>query len=189
MAVKKQSGKSAALESDELLALARMDVEKGRHEEGLIKIKQVLAEKKPPAEAMAMAGRLYAQIGLHEKARTHLKDYLIANPDAIIEKFQLGMTYFDAGEQQQALDIWQEILQANSDNPPSLFFSGLALAQQGKKDEAKHSLNALIQSAKPENLYYARATELLKALDTGQTPPAGDSAQTNALANAYKTEH
>jgi len=186
------TSKDISLDSEELLALASLDIEHGNIENALLKLKQVLAGKTPPNEANAMAARLYAQLGLFQRAKGLFQVYVNGNPDAIVENFQLGMAHFDAGEITEALSIWSAVIKKDPVNPPALFYRGLALAQLDKHSDAKESLNSLLKSAPADNLYFSRAKDLLTAMDAGQTAKNNDNGQNlvNSLVkDAYQVEH
>jgi tetratricopeptide (TPR) repeat protein len=187
-----------SLEQDELLALARIDIEKGQLESALLKLKQITAEKKPLADALSMLARLYAQLGLYTKAQQFFKKYVETNPDAEIEYFQLGMTYFEAGENDKAEEIWNDILTKKSTHPPSLYYKSLSLARSKNHSEAKAGLSLLLNSVSPDNLYFQRGKELLTAIEAGNNISsinADDSkvdktAQDYAnISKLYETEH
>src|SRR5258706_13486656 len=133
------------LDKEELLALARLNIERGDLEAALIKLKRVLADASPPEEALAMGGRLYAQLGLPERAKDLFQRYIDKRPGAVNETFQLGMVHFDSGEAAQAKKIWEGVLKAAPAHPPALFHYGLLLAQQGHILQARQSLEALLQ--------------------------------------------
>ena len=181
-------------ESDELMALARLDIERNELDEALWKLKQVIAETNPPIEALAMTARLYAQLGLLERAKPLYQRYLEEQPDAINETFQFGMVHFDAGQQVEALNIWDGLLKSQPTHPPALFYRALALHQLGQLPEARHSLDILLKSAAPDNLYFNRAKELLQTIENLPATLAGRSsapveAKRVAPKDAYKTEH
>ena len=182
---------SISFESDELLALASLDIERGNVEEALLKLKRVLADKTPPIEASAMAARLYAQLGLFERAKELFKTYLDKEPNAIVENFQFGMAHFDAGESNEALSIWDDVVKNDPVNPPALFYRGLVLTQLNKHADAKQSLDTLLKSTPADNLYFSRAKDLLTAIDAGQTLPNNQAAEISAtmMKDAYQVEH
>ncbi len=194
----KSSGKHDAFENDELVALARLDIERGEFEEALWKLKQVLTEQTPPAEALSMAGRLYAQLGLRERAKPLFQRYLELEPAAVNETFQLGMVHFDAGQPQEAKKIWERLLKDHPTHPPGLFYQALVLAQEGQAAQAKLLLDSLLKSAPADNLYFGRAKELLQAIEARQPITAvaanngkGTAKETPRITpkDAYKTEH
>lgn len=155
-----------SFDADELIALAKYDVEKGELDKALFKLKNVLSRRKAPQEAKALTARLYAQLGLFDKAKTLYKDYIKDVPDAELETFQLAMTHYDTGEIQQALDIWNQILGKQPTHPPSLFYSSLALANMGNKADAVKNLEKIMHSVASDNLYFERAKELMAALNS-----------------------
>jgi tetratricopeptide (TPR) repeat protein len=180
-----------SFDAQELFALARLDLERGSLEQALFKIKQLIADPEAPNEAFGFAGRLYAQLGIWDRAKELFQRYLKLNPKAVTEAFQLGMVHFDSLESNEALEIWSELLQREPAHPPSLFYSALALAQQGKLPEARHNLDVLLKSASTDNLYFNRAKELLQSIDAHQ--PQDNVQKKEALPamtkDAYKTEH
>jgi tetratricopeptide (TPR) repeat protein len=185
---------ASVFDADELLALVKYDIEKGEIEKALAKIKELLAEKKPPTEIYAIAARTYAQLGLFERAKENFKNYLKENPEATVETFQLGMAHFDCGEKDEALSIWEEVLKKEPVNPPALFYRGLALAQTGKIADAKQALDTLLKSAAADNLYFGRAKELLQAINNDQSHQGNNGSEPETVGkvlpkDAYQIEH
>jgi len=183
-------------ESDELLALARLEIDKGDIEQALLKLKKVLAEKKVPAEANAMAARLYARLGLFERAQKLFKSYLKQRPDDVVEAFQYGMVHLDLDDEPGALEIWSSLLEKEPNHPPAMFYRGLVLARQNQVTEATNTLKRLLDTAPRENLYYTRAMELLKAIENGKSPVMPKNAYQSEEANSparnpkvTRTEH
>lgn len=171
-------------DADELIALARHDIEKNQLEQALEKIKCVLAGEAPADEALAMAGRVYGQLGLFKRAQESFRRYLALHPDAANEQFQLAMSHYSNGEVADAQGHWDAILRSHPTYPPALYYNGLSLAQQGKPMEAKRSLDILLQSAAQDNLYVGKGKELLQSIDAGlqesfiqsqQVPQAGNA--------------
>lgn len=158
-------------DADELIALARLDMDKGNVEAALGKLKQVLTNAEPLPEAQAMAAKIYAQLGLYDRARALFQAYLQTNPKAITEKFQFGMTHFDAGQHHEAFVVWEGVLKEFPTHPPALFYKSLVLTQEGKLADAKQTLDILLKSAPPDNLYFGRGKELLQTIGNGQMPP------------------
>lgn len=154
-------------DADELLALARQDLEKNQLDGALEKLKSILAGPQPAPEAIAMAARTYAQLGLFIRAQELFRRYLAVNPQALTEQFQLSMTHFNNGEIQAAQAMWEAILKQYPTHPPALFYNGLSLAQQGNTLEAKRNLEILLQSAAADNLYCGRGKELMQSIDAG----------------------
>jgi len=178
-----------SLDNDELLALARRDLEASRWEEALIKLKQVLAEKEPIPEALTMAARLYAQLGLMAKARACYERYLKAKPGAVLETFELGITYFEGGERGEAKKIWDKVLDKAPTHPPTLFYSGLLAAQEGRVPDARRNLDVLIKSTPADNLYVTRGKDLLRDIDNPQAMPDPAAVKAPGAYEAAKPGH
>ena len=180
-----------SLDTDELIALIKLDLEKGNIEKALLKLKEVIKDKNVPSEAYAIAARTYAQLGLFERAKDNFNRYLENNPDATTELFQLGMSHLDCGEKQEALGIWDRLLKKAPVHPPALFYKGLVLAQSGKIADAKQSLDTLLKSANVDNLYFGRAKELLQSIANDQLSHGNNGGeQTTTLPKgAYQQGH
>jgi Tfp pilus assembly protein PilF len=178
-------------DSEELLALALVDMEKGDLAPALSKLKRAVAADVPAAEAFSACAKLYAKLRLWNRAQQMYEKYLSFEPEAVAETFQLGMVHFDAGRPSEALKIWDDQLKKNPNFPPALFYRALLLAQTGKPDAARQSLETLIKTAPADNLYFGRAKELLQNIDARQTQkPAGEiDARAALVKDAYKTEH
>lgn len=192
MAKTNESAPGDVFDLDELVALARQDIERGVLDQALRKLKQVLMDKNPPSEALTIAARLYAQLGLFSRAAVLYQRFLETNPGAVTETFQLGMTQFDAGHTNEAMKIWDGLLREYPTHPPALFYKGLVLARQGQATDAKHVIEILMKSTPMDNLYFGRGRELLQTIDTGlrSTAPSSSVADTHTLPkDIYKGEH
>lgn len=182
-------------DADELLALARHDLERGQLDQALHRLKRLVGESDPKPEALVLAGRLYAQLGLSEHAQRLFEKYLMAKPDAVHETFELGMTYFDSGKVEKALEMWAKVLVQQPTYPPALFYNGLASARDGKLTDAKRNLDILLKSAPADNLYFTKGKDLLREIDQAliqadQVPPAAiDAFSKSAPSYFSKTEH
>jgi tetratricopeptide (TPR) repeat protein len=186
------SSSQNGFDADELLALARLAIERNDIESALAKLKQALAVEKPLAEAQSMAARVYAQLGLFERAKDLFAAYIAQQPDALVERFQLGMAHFDLGEIDAALQLWDAVLKKDPVHPPALFYSALALAQRNKLSDAKLSLDKLLQSAAADNLYFGRGKDLLNAINSGQfaAPQTATTKTRKAMPkDVYQVEH
>ncbi|NHZ80745.1 tetratricopeptide repeat protein [Massilia sp. CCM 8695] len=153
--------------ADELLALARLDVEKNQLDSALEKLKSILGGPDPDPEAISMAARVYAQLGLFTRAQDLFRRYLVVHPGSLNEQFQLAMTHMNNSEPADAEGFFNAILASTPTHPPALFYSALLLSQQGKTMDAKRSLDILLQSAPADNLYAGRGKELLESIDAG----------------------
>jgi tetratricopeptide (TPR) repeat protein len=182
--------KTDLLESDEIIAIARFDIENGRLDEALYKLKRLIAEQDPPIEALSMAARLYAQLRLFERAEILFRRYIEQNEDAVVELFQLGMSMFDGGKHDEALAVWENLLSRQPNYPPAQFYRGLLLARKGKLDAARAQLDELLRHIPADNLYFSRARELLQELGkfrVDQSDETGLDSIVGLNQDAYKT--
>jgi tetratricopeptide (TPR) repeat protein len=157
-------------DSHELLALARRDVDKGQLADALYKVKAGLAKDQYPSELLALAGNIYAQLGLFERAKGYLSNYVDKHPDSITEKFRLGMVYLDTNETSTALEIWTGLLQVAPTHPPSLYYSAIASLRLDQLGEAQRHIDVLLKSAEEDNLYYEKGQALLASINTSSNP-------------------
>ncbi len=175
-------------DGEELLVLARMDLEKGVVEQGLAKLKQAVALGDCPSEARLELARVYAQLGLRAKARVQFEAYLGAKPDDLDANFQLGMTRFEDGETDAALAIWDRVLQQSVLYPPALYFRAVAAARQGQSGEAKAMLRNALDVIPADNLYFTRSRDLLASIDASERAGGAELVPVNAV-DAYRTQH
>lgn len=157
------------LDGDELLALARIDIEAGRLDGALLKVKWALKKDNSSLEAISMSARLYAQLRLTTKAVDAYKLFLQQRPEAMTETFQLGMVHMESGMRSEALSYWTQVLEADPAHPPSLYFSAIARLEQGEAEAAQRHLNVLLNSASVDNLYYSKAKDLLLSLERNRS--------------------
>lgn len=153
------------LDAQELLAVARLDFEKERYDQALVRLKQASASNEGQIpEVWALLGAVYGRLRLWAKAQQFLIKFLEARPQSLNERFQLGMTYFDAGDPGKALEVWQQILQAEKLHPPALYYSGLASARLGRLAQALQYCDTVLAQVAQDNLFHGRAKELFEQL-------------------------
>lgn len=161
-------------DAEELLALARMDVDNGNIAEALYKVKSGLALDSYPDDLIALAGKIYAQMGLFDRAAAYLDEFLAKSPDSITEKFERGMIHLDTKEPQLALETWNDVLQTAPTHPPSLYYCAIANLTLKQVAEANRHINVLLKSAEVDNLYYGKAKKLLVSIKNGVSQPNED---------------
>lgn len=164
------------LDQEELLALARIDVENNALSDALVKLKYA-NRLSSDDECLAMLARVYARIGLFTKAKAHFEQFLSRNSEALVEKFQYGMTHFDSNDDENALKVFQEILQSQKDHPPALYYSALIYSRKLENNKAIQNLELLLSTAPKENLFYLQADELLSNI----TGSSDDHNKTDSL--------
>ncbi|OUS29786.1 hypothetical protein A9Q99_08125 [Gammaproteobacteria bacterium 45_16_T64] len=153
-------------DTEELIALAKFDLEHDKIDFALEKIKSALEKDDCPLEARGIAARLYAQIKLFDKAAMLYKEFLVASPESNTERFQLGMVNLESGNKEEAISIWSNLLEQEPTHPPSLYYSAVALIELERQDDAIRHLNVLLQSAPADNLYFGKAKEILDKMKT-----------------------
>ncbi|MDO6685867.1 MULTISPECIES: tetratricopeptide repeat protein [unclassified Agarivorans] len=152
------------LESDELLALSRIAIEREDYEGALMKLKSILDEPEIPVGVYALLGRVYAALELFEKAIIAFDEYLIHRPEVVPEKFHLGAVYREMGENEKALQIWDEVLDKAPDFPPVLYNQALYYLEEKDEDGAIEKLNYIIENIDPEDNHVDMANRLLSTI-------------------------
>lgn len=163
------------LDSEELVALARIDLETNQLADALAKLKFAKSLGDFPTNLHALLGRLFARLGLFSRAQREFSAYLEQQPDAVLERFELGSVYRDNGDAFAALEEWNRVLEINTDYPPALFFKSMVLLDNNNHDEGISGLQQLIRTTNPDNLYVTRAQEVLKLLNSNELATTGIS--------------
>jgi len=180
-------------DAEELMAFARINIERNELDLALARLKRVMAGGNVPADAYTMAARIYAQLKLFDRAKSLFQKYLTLAPDDYLGIFNLGMSQFDSGDVAGALGTWDKLLAQVPLHPPTLFYKALAMTELGQRTEAVNVLDGLLRSIPPDNLFFERGRELRQKLDSEiKAAPeghhgGGNSAKVHTI-NAYKTE-
>ncbi|ABC30805.1 tetratricopeptide repeat protein [Hahella chejuensis] len=169
-------------EGDELLALARLDVDAKRIDEALAKLKRAYQLPEFPPEVESLLAKIYAQLDLLERASFHYESFLARETKAVLERFQYGMVQFEQGIKDRALQVWAEVLEDEPTHPPSLFYASLANVELGNENEARRLIDILLKSAPVDNLYFNRAKTLLQDLD-------GRRSQAESMSDLKEADH
>lgn len=182
-------GRYSELDEDEIVALSRIDIENGKLDEALLKLRPLINCEQPPPEAISMMARLYAQIKLFERAENLFRRYVEQNSDALIELFLLGMSLFDGGKHDEAVMVWDSVLASQPKHPPAMYYKSLVLVSKGEIDVASSTLNEILRNVAADNLYFSRARDLLKDIESAQVKRSTAqeiSSLLNKDENAYK---
>ncbi|MEZ8082578.1 tetratricopeptide repeat protein [Enterovibrio norvegicus] len=151
--------------TDELLALAALDLEKENLAEGLEKLKYLARSETVSDELDSMLGSVYAKLQLFQYAVEHYSALLNRSPSRLHEKFQLGMVYREMDEYEKAAECWDSVLESEENYPPVLFHKALLLLTIDDENESKVMLKQLIATADEDNYYVERARGVLEELD------------------------
>lgn len=148
-------------DQDELFALSQFDMKNQNYEKALEKIKLILSRDKIPVEALALAGKLYASLGLFERAKGAFLEFTEKVPEAFVELFQLGMVERDLGNISMAAAIWEQVLKIEPNYPEALYYLADACVQMDSIENARDWLFKLLETAPDNSEYIQLADQLL----------------------------
>lgn len=151
-------------EQDELLALIREDMKKQDYVSALTKVKFILSRDRIPVEVLALAGKIYATLGLFERAKLAFADYLQNSPNSFLELFQLGMVEKDMGNYDQAIQNWEAVLELQPNYPEALFYLGDLSIHMERLEEARTWLLRLLETAPDGSEFIPMADQLLNRI-------------------------
>lgn len=171
------------LDGEELVALARLELENNQVAAALVKLKYAKTRQSIPVDVHALLGKAFARLGLFKKAQQEFSIYIERQPDALQERFELGVALRDGGDTAAAITTWSRVLEASPNYPPALFFRSLLLLDENRRDEGVFGLRQLIDTTNPENLYVKRAHDVLNALE------GDDKQRTAAYTDSDKAAH
>lgn len=138
---------------------------KERDFEGAITgLKAILAVEPGSEIATGMLAAVYAELGMPQRATEYYQRVLALNPDNALARFQLGVLQLNAGRTREALETWEPSLADQSDFAAH-YYSGLALLQLEKADEARTLLQKAHQRMPHDHALYPSLKELLHHLD------------------------
>jgi len=151
-------------DQDELLALSLDDMKNQKYAQALEKVKFMLSRDSGPLEVHALAGKIYATLGLFDRAKHAFSNYISEVPDAYVELFQLGMVEKDMGNYDQAIETWTNVLAIHSNYPEALYYLGELNIQLDRISEARTWLLSLIDTAPDGNQFIPLADQLLNRI-------------------------
>jgi tetratricopeptide (TPR) repeat protein len=175
-------------DGEELLVLAKMDLQRGAVGDALSKLKQAsqLKSTERPAEVLLELARLYAQVGLKKKAQEEFRRYLLEAPEDIDALFQFGMVQYEQGKSTEAFAVWDDVLSRSPAYPPAHYFQSEVLVQRGDVEEAVSRLRKLVSSIPADNLYHQKARDLMAQI--ASRPQVSDATMI-AATKSYGTAH
>jgi tetratricopeptide (TPR) repeat protein len=154
----------SVFEQDELLALCLQDMKKNDYQSALEKVKFILSRESAPTDVLAIAGKIYATLGLFGRARHAFSQYVTEVPDAYLELFQLGMVEKDLGNFDKALEIWGNVLEIKADYPDALFYMADLCVHLDRIAEARSILMTLLETAPDDSQFVPMADQLLNRI-------------------------
>lgn len=159
------SAQDAALDINEILALARLDVKQGNLSAALPKLKALIAREGAPEAAFTVAGVVYMQLELWDRAKQMLERHLNLHPGAPEQTHLLAMSHYQMGHGREALKLWDDLLERFPAAQEALLYRGLQRAQLGLPEEARRDLELLMRVSPADSPLLKGAKEMLHRID------------------------
>lgn len=152
-------------DSEELLALANIDLRRDDFTAALEKLKVIKGRNEIPVELYSIIGRTYASLGLLPRAKSAFITYVEQVPNAIHEQFQIGMVEYDMGNVLKAQQLWSELLIKEENYAPALFYKAQIHLELDEHKEAIVLFNQIKATCSQEDQYFNQASEQLNRLN------------------------
>lgn len=152
------------MDSKQLLAQATEQAKNGRLDQAIEDLKTLLTDVPDHEIALGMLGGIYAQIGMHERAIDQFGKVLSINPDQPLARLQLGIAQIETQRYTQSLETLAPLRDSEGDYAGN-FYSGLALMQLNRPQEAKPLLQKAAENMPQNHPAYPELRDLL-ARDT-----------------------
>jgi Tfp pilus assembly protein PilF len=143
------------------LGLAAACAKRGDLEGAIVHLKEALVSEPDHEIANGMLAGVYAELKLPERATTFYERVLAINPRNILARFQLGLLQLTGGQPQKALATLQPNL-ADKTEFLAHFYSGLALLELKRTEEAHDLLQRAAQRMPADHQLYPQLQELLR---------------------------
>jgi Flp pilus assembly protein TadD len=164
-----------------LTVLVALDVNEGRGDRARARVEARLQKTPSDSRVLVLAGRTWASTGDKAKAEEFLRRAIDADASNLDAYALLGQLYVSQRKLDQALAEYDKLAarQPGDVGPPTM--AGMILAAQGKKEEARHRFEAVVERSPQavvasNNLAYDYATrgeQLDRALQLAQAAKAG----------------
>lgn len=165
------------LDSEELFRLALLDVQASRHDQAIVKLKQVISREPEDARAHFMLAAEHAELGLYERAEEGMRRALAIDPQLHTARFQLGLLQYSRGLLAEARLSWQELESLGSNDPLNLFQAALMNIQAGELGRAAEELEnaqkaSISNPALGNDIAKVLANVRNRLAETGEQPAA-----------------
>jgi protein O-mannosyl-transferase len=120
--------------------LGKLLLEQGLDEQAIVCFTEGLKYEPKSLEGHNNMGLALLNLGQLEKAKEHLLTAASQRPDAVVH-YNLGRVFLKLGEIDNAVEQLSKSVELRSDSPNSHQFLGVALAKQGRFEEALGSFN------------------------------------------------
>jgi tetratricopeptide (TPR) repeat protein len=151
------------------LTAAAQCAEKGDYEGAIAQLKGLIGAQPRHELAIGMLAGIYAQIGMHDRAIEHFRKVLAINPDNALARLQLGLSQLTSAQPAEAIETWKPALKSRDDFL-SQFYSGLALMQIYRPDEARTLLREAEKRMPKDHVLYPQLIKLLASIDPPESP-------------------
>lgn len=131
---------AAQLDSEELFRLSLLDVQAGRHDQAILKLKEVVAMTPEDARAHFLLAAEHAELGLYDRAEQGMARALALDPNLHTARFQLGLLHYTRGDTAQASAVWASLDSLGDHDALVLFKRGLLNVAAGALDVAEQEL-------------------------------------------------
>ncbi|MDM4772926.1 lipopolysaccharide assembly protein LapB [Solimonas sp. SE-A11] len=136
-----------SLDTEELFRLALLDVQTGRHDAAIIKLKQVVFREPKDARAHFMLAAEHAELGLYDRAEEGMRRAIDLDGSLHTARFQLGLLQYSRGDATSAADTWIELEKLGDRDPLNLFKSALVYIQGGSFAQAIQELESALEAS------------------------------------------
>lgn len=155
-------GNKSGSDVREALGLAAACAKRGDLEGAITHLKVVLGAEPDHEIANGMLAGIYAELKMPERATACFERVLAINPRNVLARFQLGLLQLTSGRPQEALETLRPNLSDKTDFLAH-FYSGLALLELKKTEEARAVLQQAAQRMPRDHQLYPQLQELLRS--------------------------
>lgn len=138
---------AAQLDSEELFRLALLDVQASRHDQAILKLKELVAMTPEDARAHFLLAAEHAELGLYDRAEQGMTRALALDPSLHTARFQLGLLHYTRGDTTQAAAAWAPLDDLGNREALVLFKSGLLKLATDELEAAERELGEALELA------------------------------------------
>lgn len=160
------------LDSDELLHLALLANQDGKHEEAIGSLKRALALAPEDARLHYMLGAEHAQIGMYDRAVDEMQRAVDLDPALETAHFQLGLLHITSGRVDQATQAWKPLDRLGAEHPLYLFKTGLLHLAKDEFTDCDRHLRRGIAANKTNAALNNDMEKVLKEVEARLSPAA-----------------
>lgn len=122
---------NTGLDADELLHLAILDTQAGRHDAAIAKLKNAAEQAPGNGKIHYLLAAEHAEIGLYDRAIEGMKRAVQLDTGLDTAHLQLGLLYFTQGRAQEAEAAWAKLDKLGPDDSLHLFKTALLTLHAG----------------------------------------------------------